>query len=117
MAQFKKKRKLFNLYQTQIKNEIDLERKKNRQKKRYIASPTCKVPKVLYDSGWISVTNNLNGNIIGPGIDQDPFAFGDLHFFAQATTTKNQIVPMDLFFSFMKDIEIAEQWLPSLNQP
>lgn len=112
MPQFNKKRKLFNLYQTQLRNDIGLERKNNKDRKRYVASPVFKAPTVLYDSGWISVTNNLDGNIVGPGINQDPNAYGELHFFAQATTKKDQIIPIDLFFSFMQDIELAEEWLP-----
>jgi hypothetical protein len=112
MVQFNKKKKLFNLYQTQLKNEIGLERKTNKSKKRYIASPTFKTPKVLYDSGWINVTNNLDGNIVGPGIDQDPNAYGELNSFAEATTKKDQIVPIDLFFFFMQELELAEEWLP-----
>ena len=98
MVQFNKKRKFFNLFQTQLKNEINLERKNNKRNKKYLPPPPFKAPKVLYDSGWISVEKNEGGNIVGPSINQDEFAFGQLNYFADPTTVKDQDYPIDLFF-------------------
>ena len=110
MVQFNKERKLFNLYQTQLRNEISLERKNNKNKKQYLSPPVFKMSRVLYDSDWINVTNNFNGDIVGPGIDQDPNAFGDLHFFAQARHVplpqRSKITSSKNFQSIKKPLKI-----------
>ncbi len=111
MAQFNKKHKIFNLYQTQGQNEVNLERRDNKKKKQYIPSPVFRKPRVIYDSGWLNALPN-SGNIIGPLPGQDPNAYGQLFSIAYPTTRKNQEMPLNLTLFFMQDLELKEEWLP-----
>jgi len=97
-----RKHKVKNLlYDPQIKNKLELDRKENIFDKQYINNDLLKVPKILYDSDWVLAEWTEGIPTSSVYITADEFS-----------DKEGTELPLNINYDFQKEWRIPQEYLP-----